>query len=231
MNNSLWTTKGITSLQTQERHLRPFLKKCLNKLTSYPQLLALLNVGESRGIFTNEGQNLLEAVEHLDSVAAVVATLSEAVSCPGPLFPTGLVPPPSWAGPQVPGAGSSLSPKESGLEEKVEPSRPQRIMLGEPANSDFNESFLSLNGSACTAGLLCANGSVPPSPPHLVDAWLVPLIFALLMVVGLAGNSLVIYVITKQKQMRTVTNFYIGERERERVCVCIPTSTPRERGG
>ncbi|KAG2466285.1 GPR54 protein, partial [Polypterus senegalus] len=47
------------------------------------------------------------------------------------------------------------------------------------------------------------------SPPLLVDAWLVPLFFALIMLIGLVGNSLVIYVITKHKQMRTVTNFYI----------------------
>ncbi|XP_039606540.1 G-protein coupled receptor 54-like [Polypterus senegalus] len=48
------------------------------------------------------------------------------------------------------------------------------------------------------------------SPPLLVDAWLVPLFFALIMLIGLVGNSLVIYVITKHKQMRTVTNFYIA---------------------
>ncbi|XP_058851944.1 G-protein coupled receptor 54-like [Acipenser ruthenus] len=58
------------------------------------------------------------------------------------------------------------------------------------------------------------NGSavklVDQSPPLLVDAWLVPLFFALIMLVGLVGNSLVIYVITKHRQMRTVTNFYIA---------------------
>ncbi|MBN3297834.1 GPR54 protein, partial [Amia calva] len=48
------------------------------------------------------------------------------------------------------------------------------------------------------------------SPPLLVDAWLVPLFFALIMLVGLVGNSLVIYVVTKHRQMRTVTNFYIA---------------------
>ncbi|MGH0163211.1 UNVERIFIED_CONTAM: hypothetical protein FKN15_053868 [Acipenser sinensis] len=58
------------------------------------------------------------------------------------------------------------------------------------------------------------NGSavklVDQSPPLLVDAWLVPLFFALIMLVGLVGNSLVIHVITKHRQMRTVTNFYIA---------------------
>uniref|UniRef100_A0ACB8F0L5 Uncharacterized protein n=1 Tax=Sphaerodactylus townsendi TaxID=933632 RepID=A0ACB8F0L5_9SAUR len=83
-------------------------------------------------------------------------------------------------------------------------------MLGEAASAEANGSLEVLNGSACLAGLLpCANGSEPRSPPRLVDAWLVPLFFALLMVVGLAGNSLVIYVISKHKHMKTATNFYI----------------------
>ncbi|EHB16939.1 KiSS-1 receptor, partial [Heterocephalus glaber] len=43
-----------------------------------------------------------------------------------------------------------------------------------------------------------------------LDAWLVPLFFATLMLVGLAGNSLVIFVICRHKQMRTVSNFYIA---------------------
>lgn len=45
-----------------------------------------------------------------------------------------------------------------------------------------------------------------------MDAWLVPLFFTALMLLGLTGNSLVIFVICRHKQMRTVTNFYIGER-------------------
>lgn len=49
--------------------------------------------------------------------------------------------------------------------------------------------------------------------PFLTDAWLVPLFFALIMLVGLIGNSLVIYVISKHRQMRTATNFYIGKRD------------------
>ncbi|KAM9391441.1 KISS1 receptor b [Pholidichthys leucotaenia] len=46
-------------------------------------------------------------------------------------------------------------------------------------------------------------------PPMLVDAWLVPTFFSLIMLVGLIGNSLVIHVVTKHQQMKTVTNFYI----------------------
>lgn len=56
------------------------------------------------------------------------------------------------------------------------------------------------------------NGSDGPDPAPLpLDAWLVPLFFAALMVLGLAGNSLVIFVICRHKPMRTVSNFYIGE--------------------
>ncbi|XP_055056357.2 KISS1 receptor b [Misgurnus anguillicaudatus] len=49
----------------------------------------------------------------------------------------------------------------------------------------------------------------PQSPPLLMDAWLVPLFFALIMLVGLVGNLLVIYVVFKNHQMKTVTNLYI----------------------
>ncbi|XP_066468994.1 G-protein coupled receptor 54-like [Tiliqua scincoides] len=48
------------------------------------------------------------------------------------------------------------------------------------------------------------------SPPFLTDAWLVPLFYTLIMLLGLVGNSLVIYVISKHRQMRTATNFYIA---------------------
>ncbi|XP_032635630.1 G-protein coupled receptor 54-like [Chelonoidis abingdonii] len=48
------------------------------------------------------------------------------------------------------------------------------------------------------------------SPPFLTDAWLVPLFYALIMLLGLVGNSLVIYVVSKHRQMRTATNFYIA---------------------
>uniref|UniRef100_A0A671L1A9 G-protein coupled receptor 54-like n=1 Tax=Sinocyclocheilus anshuiensis TaxID=1608454 RepID=A0A671L1A9_9TELE len=47
------------------------------------------------------------------------------------------------------------------------------------------------------------------SPIPLTDAWLVPVFFILIMFVGLVGNSLVIYVVVKNQQMKTVTNFYI----------------------
>ncbi|CAD7685905.1 unnamed protein product [Nyctereutes procyonoides] len=56
-----------------------------------------------------------------------------------------------------------------------------------------------------------ANASDDRAPElRLLDAWLVPLFFAALMLHGLAGNSLVLFVICRHKQMRTVTNFYIA---------------------
>ncbi|CAK6445724.1 unnamed protein product, partial [Pipistrellus nathusii] len=56
-----------------------------------------------------------------------------------------------------------------------------------------------------------ANASDGPAPAvWSVDAWLVPLFFGALMLLGLTGNSLVIFVICRHKQMRTVTNFYIA---------------------
>ncbi|XP_051750858.1 KISS1 receptor b isoform X2 [Ctenopharyngodon idella] len=48
------------------------------------------------------------------------------------------------------------------------------------------------------------------SPMPLMDAWLVPVFFTLIMLVGLVGNLLVIYVVIKNQQMKTVTNLYIG---------------------
>ncbi|XP_026313090.1 kiSS-1 receptor isoform X2 [Piliocolobus tephrosceles] len=65
------------------------------------------------------------------------------------------------------------------------------------------------NASGCPG--CAANASDGPVPaPRAVDAWLVPLFFAALMLLGLVGNSLVIYVICRHKPMRTVTNFYIA---------------------
>ncbi|XP_069613201.1 G-protein coupled receptor 54-like [Ranitomeya imitator] len=80
---------------------------------------------------------------------------------------------------------------------------------GELMHSLFNDSVEGPQNDS----LACPNSSLydtEQTPPLLVDAWLVPFFFALIMLVGLIGNSLVIYVITKHKQMRTVTNFYIA---------------------
>nr|XP_038935863.1 kiSS-1 receptor isoform X2 [Rattus norvegicus] len=65
------------------------------------------------------------------------------------------------------------------------------------------------NASGCPGcGVNASDG--PGSAPRPLDAWLVPLFFAALMLLGLVGNSLVIFVICRHKHMQTVTNFYIA---------------------
>ncbi|XP_008593266.1 PREDICTED: kiSS-1 receptor, partial [Galeopterus variegatus] len=80
-----------------------------------------------------------------------------------------------------------------------------------PATSEPNASWWApANASGCPGcGANASDDGTAPAP-RTVDAWLVPLFFAALMLLGLAGNSLVIYVICRHKQMRTVTNFYIA---------------------
>nr|BAL04095.1 G-protein-coupled receptor GPR54 [Suncus murinus] len=67
-----------------------------------------------------------------------------------------------------------------------------------------------INESENWGVLTNASASSAPTQPRSVDAWMVPLFFAVLMLLGLMGNSLVILVICRHKQMRTVTNFYIA---------------------
>uniref|UniRef100_W5M3S8 G-protein coupled receptor 54-like n=1 Tax=Lepisosteus oculatus TaxID=7918 RepID=W5M3S8_LEPOC len=71
-----------------------------------------------------------------------------------------------------------------------------------------------INITELSINITDVNGSLEKteegSPPFLTDAWLVPLFFSLIMLVGLVGNSLVIYIISKHRQMRTATNFYIA---------------------
>ncbi|XP_029998434.1 KISS1 receptor b [Sphaeramia orbicularis] len=62
---------------------------------------------------------------------------------------------------------------------------------------------------ACDSGLNQTAAVTAQGPPVLVDAWLVPSFFGLIMLVGVVGNALVIHVVTKHQQMKTVTNFYI----------------------
>ncbi|XP_026778360.3 G-protein coupled receptor 54 [Pangasianodon hypophthalmus] len=73
----------------------------------------------------------------------------------------------------------------------------------------MNGSVNSTNES-CAARAVCEEDARAPAIPYLVDAWLVPLVFALIMVLGLFGNSLVLYVISKHKKMWTATNIYIA---------------------
>lgn len=85
------------------------------------------------------------------------------------------------------------------------------------------------NASGCPGcGANASDGPVPAT--WSVDAWLVPLFFGALMLLGLTGNSLVIFVICRHKQMRTVTNFYIGEHLGAARCVSAspPVATRAE---
>ncbi|KAM5147880.1 G-protein coupled receptor 54-like [Mantella aurantiaca] len=83
-------------------------------------------------------------------------------------------------------------------------------MLDEMLNLSWEYMNGSLLGNTSRFNESLANRTETGPPPFLTDAWLVPLFFALIMLVGLIGNSLVIYVISKHRQMRTATNFYIA---------------------
>uniref|UniRef100_A0A4W4HBV9 G-protein coupled receptors family 1 profile domain-containing protein n=1 Tax=Electrophorus electricus TaxID=8005 RepID=A0A4W4HBV9_ELEEL len=66
------------------------------------------------------------------------------------------------------------------------------------------------SNDSCQPTYFCEENAITHDIPYLVDAWLVPLVFALIMVIGLVGNSLVLYVISKHKKMWTATNLYIA---------------------
>jgi hypothetical protein len=88
------------------------------------------------------------------------------------------------------------------------------------------------NASGCPGCGVNASDD-PGSAPRPLDAWLVPLFFATLMLLGLVGNSLVIYVICRHKHMQTVTNFYIGEcvpSWGSRVCTGLGSKSGTKRG-
>ncbi|XP_019637971.1 PREDICTED: G-protein coupled receptor 54-like [Branchiostoma belcheri] len=59
--------------------------------------------------------------------------------------------------------------------------------------------------------------STPAEPPGVAvdplqlgaEAWAVPLVFSIITLVGVTGNGLVIYVIARYGQMKTVTNYYL----------------------
>ncbi|XP_072660735.1 neuropeptides B/W receptor type 1 [Canis lupus baileyi] len=57
----------------------------------------------------------------------------------------------------------------------------------------------------------CPNASSPPPPPPLPPplAVAVPVVYAVICAVGLAGNSAVLYVLLRAPRMKTVTNLFI----------------------
>ncbi|ELU06873.1 hypothetical protein CAPTEDRAFT_90418, partial [Capitella teleta] len=44
----------------------------------------------------------------------------------------------------------------------------------------------------------------------MVSAYVVPVVFSLIFLVGVVGNSLVIFIILRNKAMRTTPNIFIG---------------------
>ena len=48
----------------------------------------------------------------------------------------------------------------------------------------------------------------------------VPILYGVVTLLGVTGNSLVIYVIASKERMRTVTNFLIRQREMGSPCAC-----------
>nr|QVN25221.1 kisspeptin-type receptor 4 [Asterias rubens] len=62
-------------------------------------------------------------------------------------------------------------------------------------------------------------------PPH--HALLMPILFGILMVVGIVGNTLVIFVILKMRQFKTVTNYYVVNLAVADIlflCICAPST-------
>ncbi|XP_066301237.1 G-protein coupled receptor 54-like [Branchiostoma lanceolatum] len=60
---------------------------------------------------------------------------------------------------------------------------------------------------------LTGNNSLPQAevgqPDLGPEAYVVPTVFAIICIIGIAGNALVIYVVWKYQQMKSVTNYYI----------------------
>ncbi|XP_035689673.1 somatostatin receptor type 5-like [Branchiostoma floridae] len=64
-------------------------------------------------------------------------------------------------------------------------------------------------GGNDTADFTTANITVPATPGLGARAIVVPLVYSIICLVGIAGNGLVIYLVWRHREMRTVTNYYI----------------------
>ncbi|XP_053798423.1 somatostatin receptor type 3 isoform X2 [Vidua chalybeata] len=65
------------------------------------------------------------------------------------------------------------------------------------------------NASSSWAGFTTPNSSSTVSPGVIVSGVLIPVVYLIVCVVGLAGNSLVIYVVLRHSVSESVTNVYI----------------------
>ncbi|CAI5766300.1 G54-likeprotein coupled receptor 54-like [Podarcis lilfordi] len=100
---------------------------------------------------------------------------------------------------------AELSPSEAWSSGTAEPTTPWLMELSSVGPSTDGALPVGMQ-----LWIFNSSGEEDTSPPFLTDAWLVPVFYALIMLLGLVGNSLVIYVISKHRQMRTATNFYIA---------------------
>ncbi|KAI8488830.1 receptor [Branchiostoma belcheri] len=70
--------------------------------------------------------------------------------------------------------------------------------------------FVTPNAVLSTPGIPAEPPGVAVDPLQLgAEAWAVPLVFSIITLVGVTGNGLVIYVIARYGQMKTVTNYYL----------------------
>ncbi|XP_028843465.1 somatostatin receptor type 5 [Denticeps clupeoides] len=80
------------------------------------------------------------------------------------------------------------------------PDLPQSLVL-------FNDTFLNLS---CLLNLTnCTNTTDLANPPGAVEAVLIPLIYIIVCIIGLGGNTLVIHIVLHYTKTESVTNIYI----------------------
>lgn len=80
------------------------------------------------------------------------------------------------------------------------------IMTSQPID---NASTIYYNTSETATTLLPLPSFNFPRQPVTVETWLVPLVLAMVTIIGVVGNGVVIYAVLKNGKMHTVTNFYI----------------------
>ncbi|XP_004837573.2 neuropeptides B/W receptor type 1 [Heterocephalus glaber] len=105
---------------------------------------------------------------------------------------------------------------ERGSAQQPEPARtrdshsgPQTLALAKMRNASFEEPGQA-NESCRALALGCSNVSSPePLPLPQALAVAVPVVYAVICAVGLAGNSAVLYVLLRAPRMKSVTNLFI----------------------
>ncbi|XP_078584072.1 G-protein coupled receptor 54-like [Branchiostoma floridae x Branchiostoma japonicum] len=85
------------------------------------------------------------------------------------------------------------------------------LTISLPDNATWElDSFVTSNVTQSTPPGIPEPAEAVVKPLQLgVEAWVVPLVFSIITLVGVTGNGLVIYVIARYGQMKTVTNYYL----------------------